>query len=123
MSEVEGGLQVQADGLTKGIVGRLPPGAGQAERRVGHGGGRVRQPGLGPAAAAAPGPAAAPLRVLAVAAEGLGVVAAAGRLGAQRPPVRQVAHPRVAGLVAGTARRRHAAQTCGGAESGATGGS
>lgn len=117
MSEVEGGFQVQADGLAGGIPGRLPPGAGQAERGVGHGGGGVRQPRLGPAAAAARGAPAAPLRVLAVAAEALGGAAAAGRVGAQRPPERQVAHPRVAGLLAGAARCRHAAQTCG-AESG-----
>lgn len=113
MSEVEGGFQVQADGLSGGIPRRLPPGAGQAERGVGHGGGGMRQPGVGPAAAAARGAPAAPLLVLAVAAEGLGGVAAAGRVGAQRPPVRQVAHPRVAGLLAGTARCRRAAQTCG----------
>lgn len=119
VGEVEGGLQVQADGLAGGIVGRLPPGAGQAERGVGHGGGGVRQPRVGPAAAPALGAPAAPLRVLAVAAEGLGGAPAARRVGAQRPPVRQVAHPRVAGLVAGTARCRH---TCG-AQSGAEGGS
>lgn len=117
VSEVEGGFQVQADGLAGGVLGRLPPGAGQAERGVGHGGGGVRQPRVGLAAAAARGAPAAALRVLAVGAEGLGGVAAAGRVGAQRPPVRQVAHPRVAGLLAGTARCRHAAQTCG-AESG-----
>lgn len=112
VGEVEGGFQVQPDGLAGGILGRLPPGAGQSERRVGHGGSGVGQPGVGPAAPAARRALAAALGVLGVGAEGLGGMAPAGRLRPQRPPVCQVAHPGVAGLFAGAACSRRAAQTC-----------
>lgn len=98
--EVEGGLQVQPDGLLRGVPGRLPPRAGPAEGGVGHGSGGMRQPRVGPAAAAASGGLAVARGVLGIGAEGLGSVAPAGRLRLQRPPVGQVAHAGVAGLLA-----------------------
>lgn len=110
MREVEGGFQVQLDGLLRGIPGRLPPGAGQAERGVGHGSGGVCQPRVGPTAVAAGGGLAAERGVLGVGTEGLGGMAPAGRLRSQRPSVCQVAQPGIAGLLARAACTGYAAQ-------------
>lgn len=110
MREVEGGFQVQLDGLLRGVPSRLPPGAGLAERGVGHGSGGVCQPCVGPTAMAAGGGLAAERGILGVGAERLGSMAPTGRLRSQRPPMRQVAKPGIAGLLAWAACTGCAAQ-------------